>query len=167
MTVISRVENLHWLPHPNIMEMVLSETLPAGPASSAYAFVFRGDDLLMADLNRGIDIPGGHIDDGEAPEAAMRREVLEETGATVRAARLFAYQHITLLGKKPDGYRYPFPTSYQLMYFSTDFTQGDFISDDDSRGAVMISPAQAGDVAWIQRNRAIYEHALALARSVA
>ena len=32
---------------------------------------------------RGWDIPGGHLEPGETPEAAMRREVLEEAGAVL------------------------------------------------------------------------------------
>ena len=36
-------------------------------------------------------IPGGHIDFGEHPDEAVKREVNEETGLTVTAIRFFHY----------------------------------------------------------------------------
>jgi 8-oxo-dGTP diphosphatase len=36
----------------------------------------------------GWACPAGHVDDGEDPETAIRREVFEETGLTVTAVRL-------------------------------------------------------------------------------
>lgn len=37
-------------------------------------------------------IPGGHIEAGESAEAAVRREVLEETGLSVDTVRFLCYQ---------------------------------------------------------------------------
>lgn len=40
--------------------------------------------IVAADvIDRGVDIPGGHIDDGETAEETMRRETLEETFVNV------------------------------------------------------------------------------------
>lgn len=51
----------------------------------AYAVVLRGSDVLMTIEDNGqtgpeIQIPGGGIDPGEHPIAALHREVMEETG---------------------------------------------------------------------------------------
>jgi 8-oxo-dGTP diphosphatase len=48
-----------------------------------YALVFRGNLLLVIETPAGHYLPGGGIDAGESPEAALRRELLEETGLSV------------------------------------------------------------------------------------
>lgn len=48
------------------------------------AYITRGDELLVfthpASPEAGIQVPGGTIEDGESPEAAVLREAFEETG---------------------------------------------------------------------------------------
>jgi len=62
------------------------------PLTTARAIVIRGDEILLMRRNRGgedyFTTPGGHIDEGEQPRAAAGREVLEETGITVKPRRL-------------------------------------------------------------------------------
>ena len=40
--------------------------------------------ILTIENARGIDVPGGHVELGETPEATIKRELLEEAGATVK-----------------------------------------------------------------------------------
>lgn len=60
----------------------------------AYAVIVRGDALLLTRISaRGFPsgwwgLPGGGIDHGEPPLVALHRELHEETGLTVRGARL-------------------------------------------------------------------------------
>jgi 8-oxo-dGTP diphosphatase len=56
------------------------------------ALIFQGDSVLL--VQRGKEplkgfwsLPGGAVEAGELVEEALRREVLEETGLTVRIAR--------------------------------------------------------------------------------
>jgi ADP-ribose pyrophosphatase YjhB (NUDIX family) len=55
------------------------------PVEIVQAVIRRDGEVLLAlrrDL-RGWELPGGNLEAGEAPEAALRREVLEETGLEV------------------------------------------------------------------------------------
>jgi len=164
--ILIEEKNIEWAPQPNKVRLTLTGEEPeAGLCSSAYVLAFEGDKILMADLDRGVDIPGGHIDPGETPEQAMRRETQEETGAIIGQAQLLGLQQVTLLGDKPVGYAYPYPTSYQLMYFTRDFQMGVFTEDEDSNGPVFIERAHAETIPWIQKNLALYRHALEMAQS--
>jgi len=47
-------------------------------ASSVHCFPIKDEDILLTVNHRGIDIIGGHIEKGELPEMALRRECMEE-----------------------------------------------------------------------------------------
>lgn len=50
----------------------------------ALVFPFYGDRIVLAQIpGRGWCIPSGHIEPGETPEEAARRETHEESGATL------------------------------------------------------------------------------------
>ena len=73
----------------------LSGTLPpARYTTSARCLLVRGRSVLLCRNRDGVHIlPGGRLERGESSEAALRREVLEETGwalASVRSIRLSA-----------------------------------------------------------------------------
>ncbi len=62
----------------------------------AYAVLIRGDRVLLTFQHQPtpeFQLPGGGIDPGESPLAALHREVLEETGWTIATPRrLGAYR---------------------------------------------------------------------------
>lgn len=103
-----------WIPAPHTMDLVLSPAVPDGYAvSTAFALVVDGRGrTLLARVDRpgrGWDVPGGHLEEEEVPAEAASRELAEETGLVVAAARLrpFGGQRVTLLGEPPEGYGYP------------------------------------------------------------
>lgn len=64
----------------------------------AYALLVREGDLLCVDQDGELQLPGGGIDPGESPIAALHREVLEETGWRIAApVRIGAFQRYAWL----------------------------------------------------------------------
>jgi NAD+ diphosphatase len=66
------------------------------PIPAALALVVRGGKVLLARRGsapyRGTwDLPGGFLEAGETPEAALRRELREELGARIRSARVLGF----------------------------------------------------------------------------
>lgn len=147
---ILRIEqDLAWLPKPNACQLVLS---------------FLGDRLLMTELvRRGWDIPGGHVEAGEQPEETARREVYEETGATLGPLHPLGYHRLHLLGPRPEAYRYPYPVCYQAFYYAQVTALPDFPATTETRGRALFPPSEARALRWVQVNGGLYEAALDMA----
>jgi len=93
--------------------------------------------IVAADVtNRGVDIPGGHIDEGETAEEAMRRETHEETFVTVEKPVLIDVwqlssndEHIGL-AERP----------YLLLYAAKVKSIEDFVANDEVSRRLMLTP---------------------------
>ena len=57
------------------------------PVSVKGVLVQRGRVLVLRNDRGEWELPGGRLDDGETPEEALRREILEETGIEVTVRR--------------------------------------------------------------------------------
>lgn len=168
MQIVGTGYNITWLPLPNEIALILDDQLPPLSAiTSALALAFDGERILMTNLRqRGWDIPGGHLDPGETPEAAMRREVMEEAGALLTDVQLLGYQRIRLLGQVPDGYRYPYPDSYQILYLARVAELATFAATQEASQRAFFAPAAAQELTWVQENRLMYDPALALVKQL-
>ncbi len=164
MQILRVGHDIPWLPTPNEIAFILDDELPPlHLITSALALAFSGQQILMTNLNaRGWDIPGGHIENGESPEEALHREVMEETGATLSNVRLLGYERIRLLAPCPPHYRYPYPDSYQCLFLATVADMPDFISTEETRERALFTPAEALSLRWVQENRQVYDTALRL-----
>jgi 8-oxo-dGTP pyrophosphatase MutT (NUDIX family) len=103
-----------WIRPAHRMDLLLGSEVPDGyEVTTAFVIALDSADrvlLTRVDLpGRGWEVPGGHIDPGETPDAAAARELAEEGGLLVGAGELtlFGGQRITLLEPRPDGYAYP------------------------------------------------------------
>ncbi|HSW65671.1 MAG TPA: NUDIX hydrolase [Bacillota bacterium] len=77
--------------------------------------------IVLTKNDRGWEMLGGHIDDGESIEDALIREAQEEGGFIPHQYKLFGYRKI--IPKQPVANRtggyYPFPVSYIPHYIAT------------------------------------------------
>src|SRR5689334_15370946 len=93
---------------------------PLDLVSSVRALVRKGDQILVVRDPISVHIlPGGRREPGETLMQTLDREVLEETGWTIRDARLIGLVHFQHLTPKPDEYRYPYPDFLHLVYVAT------------------------------------------------
>ncbi len=161
--ILSQRSNVPTLPTPNQVSLVASIQMPPEHlVTSAFGFVFSDRGLLMTNLRqRGWDIPGGHLERGEAPGAAMRREVREETGMEVRGELLFAHQHIRIEAA-PSAYRYPSPDSYQVFYVATVVHDHGLEASEETSDARFLTVDEVRNLPWGRQNRELFEAALAV-----
>ncbi len=55
---------------------------------------YAGKWLLTKHKDRGLEFPGGKVEEGETPEEAAKREVLEETGGVVKELTYIGQYHV-------------------------------------------------------------------------
>lgn len=76
---------------------------------AAYALLWRDDEVLLTRMSDRTRIPGrwtlpgGGIDHGEDPRAALRREVYEETGLHAEPGRVADVHSSHFTGPRSDG----------------------------------------------------------------
>lgn len=150
------------LPLPNEIHLVLDNHLPpAHLVTSALGFLFAGDRVLLTHLvSRGWEIPGGHLEPGETPEDALRREALEETGAVIRDLQVVGYEKITIHGAKPARYPYPYPVSYQVFYCGRVAELRPYEATAEVSGRGLFAPGSIPQLDRITRDRQLYEAAV-------
>ena len=150
--------NLSWLPRPNEVRTVLSSQLPpAERIATALVLAFDRDRLLQTHLAaRGWDIVGGHIEPGESPEEAARREAYEEAGARLRELHVLGYQRLRLFGPRPDSYRYAYPDSYQVFYWAHIEALDKFIPTEEARERALFAPGDAGELPFVRTLSELY-----------
>ena len=106
------------------------------PHSVAIIAVTENNDIILEKQFRHIpeqtlwEIPAGKIDDGETPEAAAHRELIEETG--YRASKL----QLLHSGYVSPGYT----TEYMHFFLATDLVPGQQQCEDDEQIEIELLP---------------------------
>lgn len=86
----------------------------------SYGVCFYNQKLVIVNNNGKWGLTGGHIEKGETPEFALKREVQEEANMRVLKQIPIGYQEVI----KPDG-----TSDYQLRSFCIVEPIGEFVSD--------------------------------------
>lgn len=117
---------------------------------AAKALVRRGPEeaqqILLARLSRFAveagqwTLPGGGVDHGERPAAALAREMLEETGLVAEVGDLLTVHDLHLTGTAPNGRHEDFH-AVNLIFAAT--------VPDDREPQVLETEGTTDDVAWI------------------
>lgn len=113
---------------------------------STKALVRRGDQVLLVRLSRlAVEtgkwtLPGGGVEHGERPAAALAREMLEETGLVAEVGDLLDVHDVHLTGTAPNG-RYEDFHAVNLIFAVT--------VPDDAEPTVLEIDGTTDEVAWI------------------
>jgi len=122
----------------------------SGPKLAVGGVVWRGGDVLL--IRRAKEpwkvqwsIPGGKVDFGEKLEAALMREILEETGIRARLRGFVgAFESITAHGH------------YVMIDYACEWEAGEPAAADDALDAAFFPFAQAMDkVSWDETRNVI------------
>ena len=91
---------------------------PLSLVTSVRALLTHDEEIMVVRDPGGHHIvPGGRLDNGEGLMDALKRELLEETGWSVRCDPApIAMFHYHIHSPKPVNYRYPYPDFLQLIY---------------------------------------------------
>ncbi|HUR77076.1 MAG TPA: NUDIX domain-containing protein [Acidimicrobiales bacterium] len=138
----------------------------AANISTAHCLAFDGDKIVLAfHTSRDWTIPGGHLEEGETAEDAMKREALEEAGIVVTNPVLFAHEQIDPYDGVPADPRYSVP-AFQVFFVARLVSLGRITATDECTESRRFPPDEArAATGWMQQNRPLYEAALELARS--
>jgi len=116
----------------------LSNYLPTRRLCSAvFGILQHNQKILLTKTRRGWELPGGHIEEGESIEEALKREMLEEVGANINGCRLVGYRKIIASHpiKNRNGKNYPFPVSYIPHYMV--ITNKDLVPPSGDQGEIL------------------------------
>lgn len=163
--IVETIKDLHWIDgQNNTVETYLSDEMPdTSLCTASYAVVFKDGNLLQTELKeserpeRRLDIPGGHIDEGETPDQTAIRETYEETGVVVKNPRLIGYIKITTHAPKPENSRYPYPTGYMTYYLCDIEREDEFAENDECYGRVWLSSNEFDKSIWCKENSKFLE----------
>ncbi len=92
--------------------------------SAVFLVALQGSKILVIQNDRGWEVPGGHIEDGETHTEALIREVQEEAGASFSNPKL-----LVIVESSNQGI---YKEKVMLVYVTIDFILGEFTPSEDA-----------------------------------
>ena len=103
----------------------------------------KGQPIIFAtqrgygEYKDGWEFPGGKIEEGETPQQALKREIMEELDTEIRVGELI------------DTIEYDYPTFHLSMdCFLSEIVKGDLVLK-EHEAAKWLTKEQLGDVDWL------------------
>ena len=153
MNPVKTVFNKPWIPYKNRVDFYIDHKVDFdAPVTTVHGFFFNDDGqlLLVKHSKRGWEIPGGHVDTDESYDAAMRRELYEETQMYAQQLCILGYLKKTALEKEPVNCKYPYPLSYCIFYASTISEAEPFEGDESIIDYKFVDVEESREFSWIQ-----------------
>jgi len=120
-------------------EIAIKRLYPDRPLVGVAAVIFRGEEVLL--VRRGQEpakgawsLPGGLVEVGEGLDAALQREVREETGLTVKVLGITA-----VLERIYHDAENNIPYHYVLIDFACDYVSGELTPASDVTAARFVA----------------------------
>lgn len=130
-----KLVNLTWLPDYTIKDEDV--------VTSVHAICIQNNKIVLSKIkNRGYNYPGGHIEKGESPEAAIHREVYEEAYIKGDITYIGAIEvdhkddpHFNMNGKYP-------VVGYQAFYRMDVKMCDPFLRENESLARIWVDPSE-------------------------
>ena len=124
------------------------------PEPTVGALIFnRASKLFLMKSHKWHDqyvVPGGHIELGETMEDALRREIMEETGLSIRAGDpVYTFEVI----KRDNAGRIRF--NYVILDLVADYLSGELSPSDDASEARWVTPEELEGLPVSQSTREV------------
>ena len=160
MNPVRTVFNKKWIPFKCQVDFFV-ETSPVdfdAPVTTVHGFFLKDSKLLLVKhKNRGWEVPGGHINDGESYEAAMRRELEEEAQMSCGNLLWLGYLKKSALEDAPNECNYPHPLSYCIFFGGEIASCDKFVGDKSIVDAAFFHYEEAIKVPWVKAYIEYYE----------